>query len=322
MPDGRQLLRELTPRGETAKVSLLDLPITGLPSIAELSEKITFSKLLEIIGPTAELRLTENDQTDPAGRYRQRVTADNFLMEHALTADWATDFDFFAFDHVNSRMLLDASHGTGWTLGLQVTNVDLILRGNATAASANIALRGGVTDRLIVYGDGTIQFSNTTPAFLSGLTSSDQSTFDATAAGNTPLIVTKTVNAVSNQVAIFASLPTTRANNDEGYATFRSLNTLGTATEVARMTHIITDVTNGSEDGALLWSVRVNNVLTSHLRLGSSGTALTWGVYGATAVVQGAAVADASGGATIDAEARTAINALLARIRSTGIIAT
>jgi len=37
---------------------------------------------------------------------------------------------------------------------------------------------------------------------------------------------------------------------------------------------------------------------------------------------QQAAVADASGGATVDAEARTAINALLARLRTHGLIAT
>lgn len=37
---------------------------------------------------------------------------------------------------------------------------------------------------------------------------------------------------------------------------------------------------------------------------------------------QGAAVADAAGGATIDAEARTAINTLLARLRTHGLIAT
>jgi hypothetical protein len=39
-------------------------------------------------------------------------------------------------------------------------------------------------------------------------------------------------------------------------------------------------------------------------------------------LVAGAAVADASGGATVDAEARTAINTLLARLRSLGIIST
>lgn len=54
------------------------------------------------------------------------------------------------------------------------------------------------------------------------------------------------------------------------------------------------------------------------------GTATTQKLafYNSTPIVQGAAVADASGGATVDAEARTAINALLARIRSTGLIAT
>lgn len=39
-------------------------------------------------------------------------------------------------------------------------------------------------------------------------------------------------------------------------------------------------------------------------------------------VGQGAAVSDASGGATVDAEARTAINGLLAQLRTLGIIAT
>lgn len=45
---------------------------------------------------------------------------------------------------------------------------------------------------------------------------------------------------------------------------------------------------------------------------------------GSTKVVgaQGAAVADAAGGATVDAEARTAINTLLARLRTHGLIAT
>lgn len=37
---------------------------------------------------------------------------------------------------------------------------------------------------------------------------------------------------------------------------------------------------------------------------------------------RGAPVADAAGGATVDAEARTAINALLARVRAHGLIAT
>jgi len=45
------------------------------------------------------------------------------------------------------------------------------------------------------------------------------------------------------------------------------------------------------------------------------------GFYGEGPVPQGAAIADASGGVTIDAEARTAINALLTYLRSRGDIA-
>lgn len=54
------------------------------------------------------------------------------------------------------------------------------------------------------------------------------------------------------------------------------------------------------------------------------GTATTQKLsfYNATPIVQGLSVADASGGAIIDAEARTALNALISRIEATGLIAT
>lgn len=70
----------------------------------------------------------------------------------------------------------------------------------------------------------------------------------------------------------------------------------------------------------------VNNV---HWVLGTvsgskfgTATSQKIGFWNATPVVQGAAVADAAGGATVDAEARTAINTLLARMRTYGLIAT
>jgi hypothetical protein len=54
------------------------------------------------------------------------------------------------------------------------------------------------------------------------------------------------------------------------------------------------------------------------------GTATTekLGFWNNAPVVQGALVADASGGVIQDAEARTAINTLLARMRLYGLIAT
>ncbi len=46
-----------------------------------------------------------------------------------------------------------------------------------------------------------------------------------------------------------------------------------------------------------------------------------FGMGGATPAPQGAAIPDAAGGATVDAEARTALNALLAQLRTFGFIA-
>lgn len=65
----------------------------------------------------------------------------------------------------------------------------------------------------------------------------------------------------------------------------------------------VTDATNVTAAGALMDSELTNLALVKGLDAG-------------------AAVADASGGSTIDAEARTAINSLLAELRTNGIIAT
>jgi len=60
---------------------------------------------------------------------------------------------------------------------------------------------------------------------------------------------------------------------------------------------------------------------TTGTRIGTA-TSQKIGFYNATPIVQGASVADATGGATVDAEARTAINALISRIEALGLIAT
>lgn len=46
------------------------------------------------------------------------------------------------------------------------------------------------------------------------------------------------------------------------------------------------------------------------------------GLYGAAPVPQAAAIANASGGVTVDAEARTAVNSVLTVLRNLGLIAT
>lgn len=120
----------------------------------------------------------------------------------------------------------------------------------------------------------------------------------------------------------------------------------GTEVEVARQQVQTTGVGAGAMASRYLWSVMTGGALGTELVLSSTsltpnasgglalgGTSVPWnGVYanttgyfiGSTKVVgtQEAAVADASGGATVDTEARAAINALLARLRTHGLIAT
>lgn len=74
--------------------------------------------------------------------------------------------------------------------------------------------------------------------------------------------------------------------------------------------------------------VGANAVLASNAQVrisGANGTVITSGLfafYGGVAAPQPAAIPDASGGAIIDAQARTALNALLAATRTVNLIAT
>lgn len=58
------------------------------------------------------------------------------------------------------------------------------------------------------------------------------------------------------------------------------------------------------------------------LRMRANGTAAAIGFLGATPVARAAHIADPSGGATTDAEARTAINAILVVLENLGLVAT
>lgn len=80
---------------------------------------------------------------------------------------------------------------------------------------------------------------------------------------------------------------------------------------------------DGTDGGGIQMSEGANFDLgtTTGTKLGISASAKL-GLWSATPVVQPTAVADASGGAVIDAECRTALNALLSRLRTIGAIAT
>ena len=103
-----------------------------------------------------------------------------------------------------------------------------------------------------------------------------------------------------------------RSTNAQAY---RVYNTYTSATSFERLniawaTNVCTiEVTAGSAGGTL-----------RGLRIGGAATSLL-GFYGATPVDQPATITDPTGGGTIDAEARTAINTIIDRLQELGLIA-
>lgn len=82
-------------------------------------------------------------------------------------------------------------------------------------------------------------------------------------------------------------------------------------------------VATGSGVGGAAYDVGQGGMgFTETYRMESNGTnpRISW--FGVTPAVRAAAIPDATGGATIDAEARTAINALLAAMRTYGLLST
>ena len=97
--------------------------------------------------------------------------------------------------------------------------------------------------------------------------------------------------------------------------TYRIYNTHTSATSFERLsvgwaTNVCTIGTEAGSGGGTLRGLRIGSAITSLL-----------GFYGVTPVDQPATVADPTGGGTIDAEARTAIQAIIDRLQELGLIA-
>jgi hypothetical protein len=123
---------------------------------------------------------------------------------------------------------------------------------------------------------------------------------------------------ISRNAAGIAQIGTT-ASNASGSLLLTNLTASGTlgVTGASTLTGLLT--VNGGITFGDAQNIAVN--ATTGTKIGTA-TTQKLGFYNATPVVQGSSVADASGGAIIDAEARTAINALISRIEALGLIAT
>ncbi len=86
---------------------------------------------------------------------------------------------------------------------------------------------------------------------------------------------TNYTNTASNQIGRFRSLNTTRADGDEIYLSFNLVNDNAEETEFARITAEANDVSNGSEDGEIRFSVMKAGTLTEVWNLNSSTAGAT-----------------------------------------------
>ena len=96
-----------------------------------------------------------------------------------------------------------------------------------------------------------------------------------TAAGTPPLRVENAVNSVSNAVVELVGDNSTRADNDEIYISFKLDNDNAEETEFARITAEANDVSNGSEDGEIRFSVMKAGTLTDIWKVDSSTAGAT-----------------------------------------------
>ena len=108
-----------------------------------------------------------------------------------------------------------------------------------------------------------------------------------------PLTIENSTNATSNQVLLLRGDNTSRADNDEIYISFNLDDDGGNSTEFARISAVAVDVTNGQEDGKLVFSVaKSNGSLSDVFTIDSS----TGGETSMTLDVSGDLNLDADGG--------------------------
>lgn len=130
----------------------------------------------------------------------------------------------------------------------------------------------------------------------------------------------------------YANSASPAVGDDVGHIGWRGNDSAAVLTEYGATRCRITNVTAGSRQAQYIWYLMDANA--GNMAMTLSGPGLGWfdvgvnvdeyyQVAGIQVIgAQGAAVADASGGANVDTEARAALNALLARVRTHGMIAT
>lgn len=193
----------------------------------------------------------------------------------------------------------------------------------ASKWSAAAYLPAGTNYSFVFYNDQT----NVNSLFLNG--DDDNVIFGSPSSGGSLATYARinaytrdsTTNAIKNEIAMVVDSSGTPAAGFGGAlrAILKSSTTIGQ--DVGRLSWEWATATHASRKALSKWTV-YDTAEREGLRIEASGSAPMLGVLGAAAIARQAHIADPSGGGTVDAEARTAINAILVALESFGFLAT
>jgi hypothetical protein len=198
--------------------------------------------------------------------------------------------------------------GGGYSDRMTVTSAGaLLMSGSGTSAEVALSIGGNASCGFFTTGSGT----NITVCF----SGAGRFQFDNTV-GLSPTTVVTNIYPLGTSTAKWGSLyvGSAAASTIEGALNLSSTLAVTGATTLTGLLTANGGITLGDAQ-----NIAFNT--TTGTKIGTATTQKI-GFWNATPVVQQSAVADASGGVVIDAEARTALNSLLAKLRTLGIIAT
>jgi hypothetical protein len=136
------------------------------------------------------------------------------------------------------------------------------------------------------------------------------------------LLVDAATNAVTNVLTLGHDTTGTAAAGFGAGQLFTLESSTTAAQSAARIQALWNDATHATRKADLVLTAYDSGGEREGLRIRGNGSAAAIGFLGATPAARQAHVADPSGGATVDAEARTAINAILATLETFGLHAT
>lgn len=185
---------------------------------------------------------------------------------------------------------------------------------------AEFGITGNSNGARITFGTGGVSNGNTTITAASSGTVKDINIVLSN------LMNVSRADAVTNTVTVIQTLQHTSSGTPAaGFGAGLNFQLESTTTNdqnAAALDGIWDEATHASRKGAFVLSAYDVATKREVIKGGVNGSAATLGFLGATPVARQAHIADPSGGAIQDAEARTAINAILIVLENFGLVAT